>query len=766
MSRFRRRWFVIDAENAEEVNEFLDEHPRFLGEYIDRNPHLLDNYVIDNVDEETIQKWLDKVSGPAPTEVLQILRVNYKKETNCVDHHTDKYIHNSLVVRRAATFDLGLVFKNRNYRPAKDDIVLEFTIGSDPTIKNETKIRVPVGDSLQGSKWTCMKINEDEVTKEVTLQVNIPPDAIIGRYKLTVEVATELKDGRQKERKVKPDIVVLFNPFKPADPVYMESSVEREEYVLNDTGRIYVGQWYRIGAKDWLFGQFEEGILDIALKLLREHTNAQKNATKSLKKRASPAYCSRLLSAMVNCNDDNGVLWGRWDGKYEEGVKPTTWSGSVAILKQWNQTKMNPVKYGQCWVFSGLLTTVLRALGIPARSITNFNSAHDTEYNMTIDKFLTEDGESAEGTGDSIWNFHVWNEGFFRRPDLPKGYDGWQAVDATPQEESSGVMQCGPAPIKAIKNGEIYIGSDTNFVFAEVNADRVFWEVNDEGEVTKMVKNDKRHVGRNISTKAVGSDEREDVTLQYKFAEGSEEERVAFERAYAHGRKAPYHEKFVVEEEGNIKIDINPVGDVINGSDVSISVKVTNAKGVDCDATITTVIHTMLNNEERKRLLKRSRGTRKIAAGKDDVESFKFGFGDYGRHLSDENVIRVTTTVRVKETNKLYVDQYDIQIESPQCLELICADELKVREYQPIRFKITNPLKVAMTSAVFSLQGSGISSGKSFEVPSPIEPGETYTSPEMEVRPYRSSRATTILGDFDCNEIWNIKARKRVSVNF
>ena len=33
----------------------------------------------------------------------------------------------------------------------------------------------------------------------------------------------------------------------------------------------------------------------------------------------------------------------------------------------------------------------------------------------------------------------------------------------------------GPAPLTAIKNGEIYAGYDTGFVFAEVNADYVKW---------------------------------------------------------------------------------------------------------------------------------------------------------------------------------------------------------------------------------------------------------------------------------------------------
>ena len=41
---------------------------------------------------------------------------------------------------------------------------------------------------------------------------------------------------------------------------------------------------------------------------------------------------------------------------------------------------------------------------------------------------------------DSIFrNFHVWNESYMARPDLPPGYGGWQAFDATPQELSYGI---------------------------------------------------------------------------------------------------------------------------------------------------------------------------------------------------------------------------------------------------------------------------------------------------------------------------------------
>lgn len=39
-------------------------------------------------------------------------------------------------------------------------------------------------------------------------------------------------------------------------------------------------------------------------------------------------------------------------------------------------------------------------------------------------------------------NFHVWVEGWMKRPDLAEDgkYDGWQVLDPTPQEKSDGIL--------------------------------------------------------------------------------------------------------------------------------------------------------------------------------------------------------------------------------------------------------------------------------------------------------------------------------------
>lgn len=47
---------------------------------------------------------------------------------------------------------------------------------------------------------------------------------------------------------------------------------------------------------------------------------------------------------------------------------------------------------------------VLRCLGIPARIISNFNSAHDNNGNLKIELVFKSDGSADErNTQDSIW---------------------------------------------------------------------------------------------------------------------------------------------------------------------------------------------------------------------------------------------------------------------------------------------------------------------------------------------------------------------------
>ena len=61
---------------------------------------------------------------------------------------------------------------------------------------------------------------------------------------------------------------------------------------------------------------------------------------------------------------------------------------------------------------------------------------------------------------------------------------------------------------------------DMPFVFAEVNADRITWIYDASNNTQKRNASDAHSIGRYISTKAVGSNSRMDITEKYKYPEG------------------------------------------------------------------------------------------------------------------------------------------------------------------------------------------------------------------------------------------------------
>uniref|UniRef100_A0A8D1AAF8 protein-glutamine gamma-glutamyltransferase n=1 Tax=Sus scrofa TaxID=9823 RepID=A0A8D1AAF8_PIG len=454
---------------------------------------------------------------------IRVTKVDWQRLRNGAAHHTQEYPCPELVVRRGQKFTFTLELnKSLEYTET-----LIFTVETGPQASEalRTKAVFQTSELTVDDSWTAVK--EAQTENATTVSLTSPPDAVIGRYQLSARVSSRRKHNDWKLG----EFVLLFNPWCPEDDVFLASEEERQEYVLNDSGIIFRGVEKHIRAQGWNFGQFEEDILHICLSILDRSPSHQDDPATDVSRRHDPIYVTRAVSAMVNSNNDRGVVQGQWKGKYGGGTSPLQWRGSVAILHKWFKGRFKPVKYGQCWVFAGVMCTVLRCLGIATRIVSNFNSAHDTDRNLSVDKYVDSFGRTLEDlTEDSMWNFHVWNESWFARQDLGSSYNGWQVLDATPQEESEGVFRCGPASVTAIREGDVHLAHDGPFVFAEVNADYITWLWN-EDESRERVYSDTKKIGRCISTKAVGSDSRVDITSLYKYPEGSRKERQVYSKA-------------------------------------------------------------------------------------------------------------------------------------------------------------------------------------------------------------------------------------------
>ncbi|XP_027144053.1 protein-glutamine gamma-glutamyltransferase 2 isoform X2 [Larimichthys crocea] len=390
------------------------------------------------------------------SKVLEIDRCDLDIKSNRSNHHTELYGEKRLIVRRGEPFTVILHLKpgSRKFKPGETSFTLVVETGPLPRKESDTQVSFGLRESTLETEWSASATNDPSGNK-VSVSISSSPNAPIGLYSLTLD-----QDGQKTSLG---EFILLFNAWCHRDAVYMRNEMKRKEYVLEQHGQIYRGMYTRIKELEWNFGQFDPSILDICLMILDKNPKFIADADKDCSARRNPIYVTRVLSAMINSNDDMGVVVGSW-GKVTDGVRPGRWSGSADILRQWGES--GPVRYGQCWVFAAVGCTVSRALGIPCRVVTNFESAHDCNANLVIENVYTPKGEKI--SQDSVWNFHVWVDSWMTRPDLGPEFDGWQASDPTPQEKSDGVFCCGPVPLRAIKEGELTKKYDAPFVFAEI----------------------------------------------------------------------------------------------------------------------------------------------------------------------------------------------------------------------------------------------------------------------------------------------------------
>ncbi|KAM4705111.1 protein-glutamine gamma-glutamyltransferase 4 [Rhinophrynus dorsalis] len=689
---------------------------------------------------DDLRHWdLPQISwcGRIPEMSLRAIKLDFLKDENASHHHTTEYDNPNLIIRRGQTFILKINF-NRELTH-KDKVILQFTIGNQPLQSNGTLVHAelshheghkePFSEPLQyidhilqtdfshlghRNQWSAAICHSND--KEYMVAVNTPANAIVGKYMLSVITGK----GIVYIPGDKP-IYLICNPWCKDDTVYMPDEAARKEYVQNDTGYIYIGSANKISSRPWNFGQYEVDILDCCMSMLN------KSKLKPASRR-DPVTLSRKLSAMVNSNDDQGVLIGNWSGEYSDGMCPSIWTGSSAILQKYYKSK-TPIKYGQCWVFSGILTTVLRCIGIPARCVTNFQSAHDTEENLKVDMYYNVNGEKLEElNSDSIWNFHVWNDAWMKRPDLPNGYDGWQALDATPQEPSEGVFQCGPCSLTAIKNGDVYLPYDGKFVFAEVNADKIHWMVQDidDCELPIMLREEKSSIGKFISTKAINKNLREDITSQYKHKEGSAEERKAFQNACSYllsdaclvyAAPPPPHPQ-------SIKLQFLGDKDLPLGNPIALTISVENesneARTVDVVASCQLQTYTgkVIAN------LASIKQTIEVAGKQATTIPLNVAADLYMKFvilMEDELVIKVNAITETKETKNKNNESMEIHFKYPPLI-VDMPETTKINEKFYCMFTFKNTLCIPLQKCELHIEGLGLFKLKKIDQ-GDVEPG-------------------------------------------
>ncbi|XP_040186216.1 protein-glutamine gamma-glutamyltransferase E-like isoform X1 [Rana temporaria] len=693
---------------------------------------------------------------------LLVTKTDFQKVKNATAHKTQDYDTNEMVLRRGQPVTMAFTF-NRQLT-SRDELKIIVETGPSPSKQTNTKAEMLVSSSSSGTSWSAVRGSSS--TNVLNITINIPVNAVIGRYKMSLQTTS---GGRPNVSKVG-NMIVLFNPWAKSDEVYMSNEAEKTEYVLNEIGLYWFGNATSYSSRRWDYAQFERDILNITLTMLDKNVEYRKNPALDVSRRNDPIYVGRVLSAMVNSNNDNGIVVGNWSGSYPGGVSPTTWNGSAAILRQWMQK--GPVKFGQCWVYAGVLCTALRCLGIPARTIINFQSAHDTDKNLFIDEVYDENGVKVEAESqDSTWNFHAWNEAYFARKDLGLQYGGWQVVDATPQEQSRGIYRLGPTSLYAVKNGDVDKPYDTPFVFAEVNADTVTWVKSRDGTKRKVY-TDTAGVGKLTSTKAVGAFERKDVTNDYKYPEGSDKEREIFEKARNIMEPPRSSEAFGMSmRESDSADDSAPVKPLFTGSfkkapetqvgeDLTVTLMLTNTvtdpQKIQINMTATSIIY---NSKPVKDFLTESHSV-SLGPNEEKPLEMKLPYVAYRDAITADNMIQVVA-VCTEEKGGSLLAQTVTTLKNPALL-IRPIEDVKYDKTASVDCIFTNPIKEDVPDSILIVEGSGLLRDQVFiNVPS-MKPQERITI-TFKVTPHRKGDRS-LLADFSSKKFPNVKGFQTVQV--
>ncbi|XP_066479609.1 protein-glutamine gamma-glutamyltransferase 5-like [Tiliqua scincoides] len=567
------------------------------------------------------------------------------------------------------------------------------------------------------------------------------------------------------------DFYVLFNPWCSGDPVYLDSQAQREEYVLNEHGIVFQGLPKHIISHPWYFGQFQDDILEICLKILDTSTNFLRDPGMDCSCRNDPVYISRVVNNMICCHKKKCILKPPPSNNHLQGPNPLMWNGSVPILRQWYHNKCKPVKYGHCGTFAAVMCTVMRCLGIPSRVVTGFYCSLNA-----VDTFIVQDvfdyaGRTLSGK-ENIWRYHCWNESWMARKDINQSGGDWQYLDPTPIETTKGTVCSGPVWVNSIKDGDVDSDSDGSHVFCLLNARSTAWVSQGRGKKTKL-HCDSLPCGQCISTKSVGSDLREDVTNAYKHELGSTQEKKALYKAC---RKI--NSQYLNVPNSEIEKDVSSHRNrSLTDAELTMKFKLAHCCRYGQDVQISWVLENLSDEIKDKKFNLCAQGMMysgcpldpfwkdnvHITLGPKEAKTLLLNipYDDYGPHLCDHNIMRVVAISMQECKGEVLMVERDILIDSlPIEIKILENPRLNILCSAEVTF--SNPLKEDLKNCVLNLEGYGL-----IGEPTATELG-TLAANHMaqtcvEFTPYRYGRHR-FMASISCNKFCNCKGYASVDM--
>lgn len=626
-------------------------------------------------------------------QALSIKSCDFHAAENNKEHHTDAISSQHLILRRGQSFTITLNFRApaHTFLSALKKVALIAQTGEQPSKTSKTQAIFPISSLGDKKGWSAAV--EERDAQHWTISVTTPVDAVIGHYSLLLRVSG-------KKQYPLGQFTLLFNPWNRDDAVFLQNEAQRTEYVLNQDGFIYLGTADCIQEEPWDFGQFERDVMDLSLNLL--------SVDKQVKDWSQPAHVACIVGTLLHALKKKSVLPISQTHAAQQGALLYKRRGSVPILRQWLTGQGRPVYESQAWVFAAVACTVLRCLGIPARVVTTFDSAQGTNGSLLVDEYYNEEGlQTGEGQRGHIWFFQTSVECWMSRPDLSPGYDGWQILHPRAPNGVGVLGSCNLVPVKAVKEGELQLDPAVPELFAAVNASCVVWKCCEDGKL-ELTNSNRKYVGNSISTKVVGSDRCEDITQNYKYPEGSLQEKEVLERVQKERMKLGEDTCPPSCEPGDpLHLFLEaPSSQPLRGNG-RLSVALINPTDKEKEVELVTAAQALYYNGVLATGLWRQKQFLMLGPNQVLRLSTSLPFSCFEQNPPENTFLRVTAMARHSHAGLSCFAQEDMVISRPN---LVIEMPKRATQYQPLTASVRmhNSLDAPMQNCIISIFGRGL----------------------------------------------------------
>jgi len=313
-----------------------------------------------------------------------------------------------------------------------------------------------------------------------------------------------------------------------------------------------------------------------------------------------------------------------------------------------------------------------------------------------------------------------------------------------------GLINVGLVLFFGIKTGQ-KVDYDWTFIYGEVNADITHYVETKTGEY-KQVSVQTDSIGFNISTKTVGKNEREDVTLGYKFPEGSKEERASFNALELQKD---------LQVSGRLIIEDTQVGDTIKILIILSSNKATEGKSLNAKVVFNgNIIY--YNGKQGDQIYNVTKMVDIPANGDDISLAFTLEEEKYLKYLKQNHEIDFRVFIYSDadaDVDTLLYKRFTFQEQEPN---ILVGEKIDENEQGGFKVSFRNPLSIPLTNAEFTVEGSGVVT-KQKSAPMTIQPKQTATV-AFDLKGAKKKGERIIKAQISSNELETIPSFREVTV--